>query len=235
MAFGYKVTNGDFLPICKFDARSGKFFKVEKQPGQQANDIELPSGTKFAVDFGALEAGWVTFTAQGPVRHMQPYIAGQPTIAQPPDKDAEGKMIYRPGFYVKLAGNALDGVREWIGASAAVMNAMDDLYNLFVLAPESATGQIPIISIPSTIAIKSGTGARSSTNYAPVFRIEGWTARPDILGDRSVPPPAVSTMNGATGAAMAQAQAVPPVSPPVAPTPAAQPPAAATPPAGMPF
>lgn len=190
MAFGYQTTQGDFLPICKFDARSGKFFKVERQPGAQAQDIELPPGTKFAVDFGALEAGWVTFTAQGPIRHMKPYIEGEPPIAQPPDKDADGKSIYRAGFYVKLAGNAIDGVREWIGASAAVMNAMDDLYNVYVKSPESGAGQIPIVSIPSTVAIKNGTGARSSTNYAPVFRIDGWTDRPDILGPRVVPAPA---------------------------------------------
>lgn len=190
MAFGYKVTNGDFLPICKFDARSGRFFKVEKQPGAQAEDIELPPGTKFAVDFPTLEAGWVTFTAQGPLRHMKPYVEGEAPIAQPADKDADGKSIYRAGFYVKLAGNAIDGVREWIGASAAVMNAMDDLYNLYTGAPEAANGQIPIVSIPSTVAIKSGSGAKSSTNYAPVFRIDGWTDRPDILGPRTVPAPA---------------------------------------------
>ena len=229
MAFGYKVTNGDFLPICKFDARSGKFFKVEKTPGQQANDIELPPGTKFGVDFGTLEAGWCTFTTQGPIRHMQPYIEGQSPINQPPDKDAEGKMIYRPAFYVKLAGNALDGVREWIGASAAVMNAMDELYTQVCRAPEMAAGQIPIVSIPSTVAIKSGTGARSSTNYAPVFRLEGWTPRPDILGPRTVPVPVV---NGQPTPVAAQSAPAPQPAP-VAPPPAQQ--TAAAPPAGMPF
>ncbi len=199
MAFGYKVTNGDFLPICKYDARAGKFFKVEKQPGQTGVDVPIPDGTKFAVDFGTIEAGWVTFGTQGPVRHMQPYIEGQAPIAQPPDKDSEGKMLFRPAFYVKLAGNALDGVREWIGASAAVMNAMDDLYQSCIRTPEMAAGKIPIICIASTTAIKSGSGARTSTNYAPVFRVEGWTDRPDILGARTVPPPAT----GATPAASA--------------------------------
>lgn len=236
MAFGYRVTNGDFLNIVKYDARSGKLFKVEKQPGAQAQDIELPPGTKFAIDFATLEAGWVTFTTQGPVRHMQPYIDGQPPITQPPDKDAEGKMTFRPGFYVKLAGNAIDGVREWIGASAAVMNAMDDLYNLFVQAPEAAQGQIPIVSIPSTVAIKSGTGARSSTNYAPVLRIDGWTVRPDILGPRTVPVPGGGMT--AAGAAMAASQVVPPVTPVTPPVQVATAPASgngAQPPAGMPF
>ena len=107
MAFGYQVTKGDFLPICKFDARSGRFFKVNKEMGGTAQDVEIPNGTKFAVDFGSLEAGWVTFTSQGPIRHMQPYIEGQAPIAQPPDKDPEGKLMFRPGFYVKLAGKRM--------------------------------------------------------------------------------------------------------------------------------
>jgi hypothetical protein len=225
MAFGYQTTQGDFLPIVKYDARSGKFFKVERQPGSPAQDIELSPGTKFAVDFGALEAGWVTFTTQGPVRHMKPYIEGEAPFAQPPDKDSEGKSIYRAGFYVKLAGNAIDGVREWIGASAAVMNAMDDLYNVYVKSPEAAAGQIPIVSIPSTVAIKSGSGARSSTNYAPVFRIDGWTDRPDILGPRVVPAPR-ATAQPATTASTPSAQ--------VAAASVAQQPSAAKP-AGMPF
>jgi hypothetical protein len=209
-------------------------FKVERSPGQQAVDIELPPGTKFAVDFRTLEAGWVTFTAQGPVRHMKPYVEGQPTIEQPADKDSEGKAIYRPGFYVKLAGNAIDGVREWIGASAAVMNAMDDLYQSYLRAPEAGTGQIPIVSIPQTIAIKSGTGARSSTNYAPVFAINGWTERPDLLGAPTTPVPTGG--NGHTApqqAAPAQPTAAPPPPPP--PPPPVQPAATAAPSAEMPF
>ena len=210
MAFGYKTTTGDFLPIVKFDARSGRFFKVDKEPGQQGVDTEIPLGTTFAIDIGTLEAGWVTFGAQGPVRHMKPYIEGDDPIPQPQDKDADGKMIFRPGFYVKLAGNALGGVREWIGASAAVMNAMDDLYQQIIRAPETAAGKIPIICIASTTAIKSGSGARASTNYAPAFRVDGWGDRPDILGPRTVPPPRagsvpLSQMPPASVATMANA------------------------------
>ena len=229
MAFGYKVTNGDFLPICKFDARSGKFFKVERVQGAPANDIEVPPGTKFAVDFGGIEAGWCTFTSQGPVRHMQPYIEGQATIAQPPDKDSEGKSMFRPAFYIKVVGNALDGVREWIGASAAVMNAMDDLYNLYAVAPEAASGQIPLVVIASTVAIKSGSGAKSSTNYAPVFSISGWVDRPDVLGPRTVPAPA-ARVNGHAGYTPAPVVQTP--------TPAGVAPSAAKPaggPSSMPF
>ena len=230
MAFGMRTTTGDFLPICKFDARAGKFFKVDKRMDGGSDAIELPPGTKFALDFGSFEAGYVMFGPQGPVRHMKPYIDGQPMPQQPQDKDAEGKLSFRPGFYAKIAGNAIDGVREWCSNAQVLLNALDDLYQTFIHAPEAAAGQIPIICIASTVAVKSGTGARSSTNYAPIFRIEGWTPRPDVFGQRSVPPPVAHAVNGAsvpvsTTVAVstpAQAPSVPP------PTPAA-------PVAGMPF
>jgi hypothetical protein len=187
MAFGMKTTTGDFLPICKYDARAGKMFKVDKRVDGGSDATELPNGTRFALDIGTLEAGYVMFGPQGPVRFMAPYIEGNPAPTRPEEKDAEGKYLFRPGFWVKIAGNAIDGVREWCSNAAVLVNAMDDLYQQIIHAPETAAGQIPIICIASTVAVKSGTGARTSTNYAPVFRVEGYTPRPDVLGPRTVP------------------------------------------------
>ena len=192
MAFGMKTTTGDFLPIVKYDARAGKMFKVDKRMDGGSDATEIPLGTKFALDTGSLEAGYVMFGPQGPVRHMKPYIEGETMPEQPQDKDAEGKMMFRPGFYAKIAGNALDGVREWCSNAAVLLNAMDELYQQVIRAPETAAGQIPIICIVSTVAVKSGVGARSSTNYGPVFRIEGYVDRPDVLGPRTVPAPRAS-------------------------------------------
>lgn len=243
MAFGMKTTSGDFLPICKYDARAGKFFKVDKRMDGGSDAIEIPLGTKFALDIGSLEAGYVMFGAQGPVRQMKPYIEGDAMLPQPQDKDAEGKLIFRPGFYAKIAGNALDGVREWCSNAAVLLNAMDELYTQAIRTPEAAAGQIPIICIASTVAVKSGSGARTSTNYAPLLRIEGWAPRPDVLGPRTVPlggpgshavgavPGENSHPNMTTQAA--QTMAATSVHQPV--TPSASPASAAAPPAGMPF
>jgi hypothetical protein len=193
MAFGMKTVTGDFLPICKYDARAGKFFKIEKRLDGGSDPIELPNGTKFALDIGTLEAGYVAFGPQGPIRNMVPYTEGVEIPPQPQDKDAEGKFMFRPGFWAKIAGNALDGVREWCSNAAVLVNAMDELYQQVIRAPEAAAGQIPIICIASTVAVKSGSGVRGSTNYVPVLRIEGWALRPDALGPRTVQPPTVST------------------------------------------
>jgi len=235
MAFGMQTTSGDFLPIVKYDARAGKFFKVEKLVGGGSNPIEIPMGTKFALDFGTIEAGYVMFSNQGPIRHMKPYVDGVAMPAQPQDKDDKGKLIFRPGFYIKVAGNALDGVREWCSNAQVLLNAMDELYQQYVRAPEAAAGQIPLIAIVSTTPVTTGSGAQKSTNYAPVFRIEGWVLRPDICGPRTTPLPGTTT-NG-HGAPAAAPQAAPAQPAPVTPPPAQQAPQApaASPPASMPW
>lgn len=240
MAFGMKTTTGDFLPIVKYDARAGKFFKVDKRVDGGSDAIEVPLNTRFGLDIGTLEAGYVMFGPQGPVRHMVPYIDGVAMPPQPQDKDAEGKLMFRPGFYVKVVGQAVDGAREWCSNAAVLLNAMDELYQQVIHAPEAAAGKIPLIRIASTVAVKSGTGARSSTNYAPVLAVDTWVDRPDICGPRTVPAPggngtapAMTAQAGARAAAAQVQPAQPASSPPAAPAP--QPQASAAQPSSMPF
>lgn len=227
MAFGMQVTSGQFLPIVKYDSRAGKFFKVDKRADGGSDTVEIPPGTKFAVDLGTFEAGFVNFGPQGPVRHMVPYSVGVAIPAQPQDKDAEGKLLFRPGFWCKIAGNALDGVREWCSNAAVLLTAMDEFWNEAVRAPEAAVGKIPIIAITGTIPVKSGSGARSSTNYQAIIQIQAWTDRPDVLGPRTVPPPGMT--NGTAQAAQTQAAQQPAA--PVATAPVES----AAKPASMPF
>ena len=226
MAFGMQTSGGNFLPIIKYDARAGRIFRVDKDNGiTEQVDITDPN-MKFAIDFGSIEVGYVQFSAQGPVRHMVPYD-GRALPAQPQDKDDKGKLVSRPGFYALVAGQAIGGIREWCSNAAILLNALDELFNLYAEQPEAAGGKIPLISIVSTVPVTSGTGAQKSTNYKPVFKIVGWVDRLADMGERTVPPPAPKAIPAA---------AAPTAPPPAAPTPPPVAPAAATaPPAGMPF
>ena len=223
MAFGMNTQSGNFLPLVKYDARAGRFFRVEKDNGITEQVDITSTDLKFAIDFGSIEVGYVQFSAQGPIRHMVPYD-GRPLPAQPQDKGVDGKLLSRPGFYALVAGQAIGGIREWCSNAAILLNALDDLFNLYAEQPEAAAGKIPLISIVSTVPVTSGTGAQKSTNYKPVFKIMGWVDRLADMGERTVPPPAPKAIPAA---------AAPATPPPVPPTPT---PAAATaPPVGMPF
>ena len=200
-------------------------------------DITGPE-TQFAIDFGTLEVGYVQFTANGPVRSMVPY--GRPLPAQPQDKDENGRLLAKPGFYALVAGRALGGVREWCSNAVILLTALDELYQVFAQRREAQAGQIPLICIPRTLPVKSGRGAQSSTNYKPILDIVGWVDRVPDMGERTVPIPP-------PGLAPQHPHQHPPASAPVdtlqgdaawlngAPTPAAAPAQAAPDASGMPF
>ncbi len=188
VAFGMNTSSGNFLPIIKYDARAGRLFKVDRDAQGVNQQVDITSPTlQFAIDFGTFEVGFVNFTAQGPVRAMVPFGGHIPD--QPQTVDDKGKLVSRPGFYALVAGNAIDGIREWCSNAAILLGALDDLWQEFAEAPDAKAGLIPLISIISAIPVKSGSGATTSTNYRPVFKIVGWVERLPGMGERTIAPP----------------------------------------------
>jgi hypothetical protein len=257
------TTVGDWLPIVKFDARSGRLFRMDKNESGQSVPTEIPYGTTFGVDFGTLEAGYVYFSlTQGPMRQMTPYYEGATIPPQPTERDDQNRILYRSGFYIKIIGNAFmtddrgnGAVREWVSNASSLLNAMDDLYNRYRIAPEAAQDQIPIVAITGVNTIRTGSGQRATTNYAPIFEIRGWAPRPiPMLGPRTTPIPGQEPRGNGhatphTPLPPTPPVAAPPPSPAVPPNwlgptqqpPAQQPPAtaqprqAAIPPDALPF
>jgi hypothetical protein len=188
--------SGDFVPILAYKANQGRLYTRDRTQdlNGQWNAVETEVTKQqpaYAVDFGRLETGWCHFVAgAAPIWNMVPY--GQPLPPKPasPGKDDAGKDLnFRQGFRVPVAGNAIGGVRELAGNSAALINGMNELHSAYEAAPEAAMGQIPIVKMTDTLPIKTG----QSTNFQPVFTIVGWADRPEVLGPRTVPPPRAST------------------------------------------
>jgi hypothetical protein len=98
----------------------------------------------------------------------------------------------KPGFNVLVAGQAVGGVREWCRNAAILLTAMDELWIAFCQAPEAGAGQIPMVSIATTVSVTRGSGAQKSTNYKPIFQMEGWVDCLAEFGKRSVPAPTAS-------------------------------------------
>jgi hypothetical protein len=190
MAFGMKSpVAGDFAERVKIDARSGRMIKITYNPDtrmKDQEDITFPA-PKFAFDFGSLEVGYAYFSVTGPDFRVVP--EGQILPDQPADKDADGKLLFRPVFRAKLFGQILDGLRELSSSANVVMEAVDDLYEKFRDAPEAQTGQVPIVQLTKTIPVVLGKGKRENTVYQPCFAIVGWTDRVPEMGERTVPVP----------------------------------------------
>lgn len=199
MALGLSTGNGEggsFLPLCKYDARSGRMMIVDRVQGpngweSQETDITRQQPT-FCVDFGSIETGWIAF-GKPPSFVLAPLGQGMP-------KRPEG-ADFKQGFRCKIAGKALGGVREFASVSKAVISAIDRLHSLFEAAPEAAEGKLPLVRFSDTEPVKTQTPQGTTTNYAPVFEIVGWVDRnADILGPRTVPAPGRKTVAAAPAA-----------------------------------
>lgn len=220
------TASGDFTPVLAYKANQGRLYvrdRIQESDGSwSTTETEVTKAEPaFAVDFGQLEVGWVHFIAgMAPSWVMVPYGQPMPNRPASPGNDDKGKALnYRNGFRVKVAGNAIGGVREFAGNSAALINGMNELHTQFEASAEAAMGKIPVVKMTDTIAVKAG----QSTNFQPIFTIQAWVDRPEVLGPRTVPAPRAAVMNGMATPphvqpASAPVQAVPPpVQPATAP------------------
>lgn len=189
MGLGLTTGNGEggsFLPLVKYDSRSGRMSIVDRVQGANGwesidTDITREQPT-FAMDMGRLEVGWIAF-GKPPIFAVAPL--GQPMPKRPEGPDA------KQGFRVQIAGKVLKGVREWATTAKCVISVIDELHTAYEAAPEAAEGKIPVVKFVDTKAVKTQTPQGQTVNYAPVLEIVAWVERnADMLGPRTVPPPA---------------------------------------------
>lgn len=176
---------GTFLPLVKYDARSGRMSlsdRVQGANGWESVDTDITREQPiFCMDFGSIEVGWIAFG-------KPPTFAVAP-LGQPMPKRPEGPD-FKQGFRVKVAGKSMKGVREWSTTANAVKGAVEEIHTAFEAAPEAAEGKLPLVQFSDTKPIKTPTPGGSTTNYAPVLQIVGWVDRnADMLGPRTVPAP----------------------------------------------
>jgi len=180
--------SGNFLDRVQYDARAGRMFRIDRslQNGEWVSDkVDITSEQpQFAVDFGSIEVGPMAFAVTGPSFHMVPFGHA---IPEKPTKD------HKLGMRVKLAGKALNGLREFSSSSKCVLSSIDDLHSQFEGAPEAAQGKIPLVKLAGTKAITTKGQMGTSTNYAPSFEIVGWVDRLADMGERTVPAPSASS------------------------------------------
>lgn len=204
------AANGEFVPIISYNAVSGRLSlrdRTQNISGEwEAKETDVTMAQPpFAVDFGRLEVGWVFFVkGAAPLWALVPYGERMPERPASPGNDVAGKALnYRQGFRVPVAGNAIGGVREMAGQSAALINGLNELHSAYEASPEAAMGKIPVVKMVRTDAIKSG----QATNYQPVFEIVAYVDRPEVLGPRTVPAPKAAAESAVQAATAPRQQA----------------------------
>lgn len=166
MALGLPA-QGEFNDYIKFDARAGRFSRMDNK---EATDITQSFTAMF--DLAQIEVGWALFGTNAAPEFVVARI-GQTVPLRPSDKH---KRAFR--MKVKLGKSCGGDVREFASAAGCVIQAIDELHDAYSAAPESAKGQLPIVTMTGSSAVKTQTPQGMTTNYRPNFVITTWQPRP---------------------------------------------------------
>jgi hypothetical protein len=160
---------GDFKVFVSYNAKAGRWYT--KRDGKDEPLFEVTDMTA-VFDMPGLKTGWFKFSAGvAPEKVMDPSFTA---AAANPGPD------FKRGFVIDLFSDKnLLGVREFSSTASIVIDAMNDLYDAWMAAPEVATGQLPVVRCVGVFPVTNKHG----TNYQPKFEIVGWTDRPEVLGE----------------------------------------------------
>lgn len=213
--FGFSTApsqGGDFLPVLRYDARAGRFFRVDRlDQGQGFQSVltDITDNVKFIADFDNLEVGWINLQPG-----MPPSFALVPMGQRFPDRPTEQhKQGVR--FLVKLtkecAGPDGKQIREVIGTARAFLAGVEAAYLEYQKYRDANKGKLPVLTMERAVPVKTGGGVATSTNYSPVFRLAAkWAPRDDLKpqpramtngsGQAAVPPATGATTRSAPAA-----------------------------------
>jgi hypothetical protein len=224
--FGFSTeasSGGDFIPIIKYDSRSGRIFRVDRNndgTGWNTDLVDITSTFRAVFDFENVEVGWIAFPlGAAPSFRLVPIGTQLPT--RPDENHKNGLRVM---MKLDKACGGEHRIREVAGTAKAFLGGVEQIFAEYLRQKKDHPGQLPVISLVSTMPMTTGSGAKQSTNYRPLFRIDGYVARPDDLAPNPVtkqaaiaptPPPSISEH----GNGYSQLRPVPPVSPPLPETP----------------
>ena len=176
-------SGGDFKVFVAYNAKAGRWYT--KNDGKDEPMFEVTDMTA-VFDMPNLETGWFKFSSGvAPEKVMDPSLA---EAAPNPGTD------FKRGFQIDLYSEKnLMGLREFSSTAAIVIEAMNNLYDLWMAAPENASGQLPVVRCSGVLPISNKHG----TNYQPTFEIVGWTDRPAALAGALAPAPRPDAAIGA--------------------------------------
>lgn len=183
MALGLNYSNGgngEIIPFVKYDARAGRLFRRDRSQDSGgnfvSNDEDITNSFKAVVDLENIEVGFAKFGAGAAPEYLLVGL-GSPM----PHKPADPGFKQAVRLMMKLHNSCGGDVREISGNSSAFLKGIDDLHTTYEAGKAANPGKLPVVTLKSTTPITSGTGAKKSTNYQPVFEISGWAPRPTDL------------------------------------------------------
>ncbi len=194
MALGLSTESGggDYADIVKFDARAGRFFRVDRSQDSagnwQTNNVEITNGFQAVFDMRNIQVGWMLFAA-GVAPSMTMVPLGQPLPAKPSEQHKQGFKLM-----MKLGKSSGGDVREFASQAKAVIGALDKLHTEYEAAKDANPGKLPLVALTGSTAVVSTGKGQTSTNYSPIFEIVRWMDPPaELIGGAPANEPAPAT------------------------------------------
>ena len=195
-------SGGDFLPICKYDARAGRVFRMDREDGVNTPH-DITRNFKAVFDMENIEVGWINFpVGAAPDFQLVPLGEEVPPVGPTPGHRQGCRIV------IKLGAEVGGDCREMASTAGAYLDGFNALHDAYLEGVKKNPGKLPVVTLLETIAVESGSGAKKSTNYQPQFEIVSWVARPKDLkaSPRSATAaPAVRSAPPATGSTKVEA------------------------------
>jgi hypothetical protein len=186
MALGFSGSagGGDFKQVCKYNAKAGRMYRIDRveEDGAFTNEeVEITAGFQAVFDMDHIEVGWAKF-AKGSAPEWSMVKLGEPWPDRPSGVGQDGKPLFKKTFRldIKLGASVGGDVREFASSAGCVIDAFNSLHNAYEAGVKDNAGKLPVVAMPNTLKM-SGKGGDS--NYAPVFEIVGWVDRARAFGD----------------------------------------------------
>jgi hypothetical protein len=176
MALGKRKDSNNFLPLCKYDARTGTFYlqdRVQVDSNWQTTQRDVTDNFRAAFDLENLQVGWLRFP-KGSAPECRLVPVGEDAGDAPSDDWREGLRVL-----LKMSPALGGDVRELMSTALSLWNGIDTLHDEYLAGAADHSGELPMVVLSEVRQTKS----RSGTNYTPVFEIADWIQRPaDLSG-----------------------------------------------------
>lgn len=195
MALGLQTESGggDYTAVAKYDARSGRFFRIDRSQDGAGNwmssDEDITQAFAAVMDLENIEIGWMLF-ASGVAPQWTMVPIGTPLPPRPSDQHKQGFRLK-----MKLSKACGGDVREFASQARSVLGAMDGLHTAYLEGLAANPGKLPVVAMTGTTPIKTTGKGQTSTNYAPIFQIKSWVDRPaELVGGTPANEPVAQTV-----------------------------------------
>jgi len=187
---------GSYLPIVKFDARSGRISRRDRENGEN-HDVDITRSFKAIIDCENAEIGFINFNTGGAPQFRMSRFADHTPVEKPTDEGFKRGVR----FIVKLSKECGGDVREFASNAGAFLDGASALDDAFTAGVKENPGKLPVVVLKDTVAKTSSGGAMKTTNYVPVFEIVSWVKRPDdlVYKPRNAPSASVASASVASG------------------------------------